>query len=781
MTSRGRNLATTILLLVLVLFGGRWLADFLTVRWWAAAISPEALSAVTRWQLLGLSLDLIAVALASSWFVLQIWMVRSTIRAIHFRRDSTDGTVWQQVPERMMVLGAIVLGLLLGLLTGAGARGWSGDVALLIGAPRFGLEDIATGHDVGWLVSWYPVLQHAQQFVLTLGLLGLALTALLYLFLDGVAGNPVLPILKPERRFHYSLPMMLVALALLLGALLLPMHLATGVDAPIGDAAGSTRIAAGYAVAGMALATLILTLWWGISGTRHTLLVSTWAVLAVAQLVARVVVPAFTSASGTGAERARLMRQFDTLMYGIHLVEQTSAQDSVAPVVSIWDPAMLARWSARGSGALIGAGAIGADTSAAWLVATATPGDDAIEVTRLSATMAEADGRPMVLGAVRRIAAPRAVPGSDGWRRVDRGVRVGGLFRRVMLSWGLQAPGIMGLQPADEIDWLLDPVDRAQALVPSLQWRAVGAAWSNGDLVWVLTGLAATERAPLSTRVGFGSGTIAGLVPAAVAVLGASDGKATLHADSAADSIGAAWARWLGPALSPTSELAELGAELPYPMELFRRQLDVLEQPHWNIGVLATDKSRVATAPAWAPAAGAVQATLDAPDIGMTRVIMTASRQAEGLQISSATLSRATTPTTVSLSDAWLDLPVLGHLRDSISATGAEWLAGSVRWHRGPDGPLAWQPFAAAGEEGPRLLWLGTMTPGRIGGGRDPLTAWVTDSSSDAQRSALPDRASMALKTWIERADSALARGDLGAFARAWEAIRGIVLEAAPE
>ena len=95
MTRRTRNLAGAVLLLVLALYAGKWLTGFLAIRWWAATISPDAVAAVTRWQLLGLALASLSVTIASIWFVVQVWMVKATINAIHVRREFDGRVEWQ--------------------------------------------------------------------------------------------------------------------------------------------------------------------------------------------------------------------------------------------------------------------------------------------------------------------------------------------------------------------------------------------------------------------------------------------------------------------------------------------------------------------------------------------------------------------------------------------------------------------------------------------------------------------------------------------------------------
>jgi hypothetical protein len=79
------------------------------------------------------------------------------------------------------------------------------------------------------------------------------------------------------------------------------------------------------------------------------------------------------------------------------------------------------------------------------------------------------------------------------------------------------------------------------------------------------------------------------------------------------------------------------------------------------------------------------------------------------------------------------------------------------------------------------LVWLGAMSPRTIGGGRTPAEAWDAVAASDADTLRDADRETAgrmeAVRSWMRHADSALARGDLTAFARAWEALRGLLLD----
>lgn len=124
-------------------------------------------------------------------------------------------------------------------------------------------------------------------------------------------------------------------------------------------------------------------------------------------------------------------------------------------------------------------------------------------------------------------------------------------------------------------------------------------------------------------------------------------------------------------------------------------------------------------------------------------------------------------------------------LRDSVRAAGDSLIAGPVLWQVGDGVLAASMSLISEGRRGPpTLVWIATARGSRLGGGRESGAAWTSLAERSAGDSTSapsgPDAEArlVALRTWITRADSALARGDLTAFARAWEAIRGLLGEA---
>jgi hypothetical protein len=142
-------------------------------------------------------------------------------------------------------------------------------------------------------------------------------------------------------------------------------------------------------------------------------------------------------------------------------------------------------------------------------------------------------------------------------------------------------------------------------------------------------------------------------------------------------------------------------------------------------------------------------------------------------------------PTGDQLSQAWLQAPAVEQLGDSLRAAGDTLVSGPVRWHRGAAGVLAWQPMFNGSRQGPlSVLWIGTASPNRVAGGRRLESAWASVLGSAGHEAVVDSINQMArveaVRSWMRRGDSALVRGDLTAFARAWEALRGLLLDSTP-
>ena len=792
MTSRARRLLAAAAALVLLLFVGRGLVTFLADRWWASAISPEALDAVRRWHLLGVLLDAGAVVVASAWFAGHALLVARAIGSVQVERRIGELRVREAIPVRLLLFGAVGTGLLLGILTGVGARAWRAPVALAWQGVHYGVDDPLLGVDLGVLVARYPVWRLAHQFGLLLVVLGLAFSALLYLGIGAFRRREGRLALHPDARRHLGALLGGLGLMIAIGYLLTPYRLATAIDVPLAPVAATTRILAANAAAGAAIAVGIISLAWAFR-SRSSLLGASWAVMALAAVTERLVVPAFVAEASAEDDRGSRAREMDQRFYGITMAGSVASSDTTPAVTVTWDPGSLAGWAASRGGTFLVATPVGVAGQARWLVATHFPGDPgSLEVALVEAGTLAANGLPVLVGGdtshrpLRRD--PRSVPGSTSWRTVSGrgGVAAGGAWRRAAMAWALQAPGLLRLTPDQAVDWDLDPRDRLTRLVPALEWRLTGIAEHAGRLVWLVNGFALVERAPLATRVRVGERQVAGMVPAIVATVHADDASTSLYLDPAADSLGHAWARVVGSLVRGSAEMPEwLRTALPYPEPWLEVQLDVMSRGHWDHGARPTDaESGRADPPAavWDVGGPRLQTRFEYPGSQVPSVLVEAGRRGGVAGITLTNLAELELPSARERTRAWRRELAFAQLRDSVRAAGDTLLSGPQRHHLGAAGPVSWQVFHSAGRRGPpAVVWVATAKGPTVAGGRLPETAWATllgDRERDPEGVPLDVVTRFeAVRSWISRADSALARGDLTAFARAWEAVRGLLLE----
>jgi hypothetical protein len=256
--------------------------------------------------------------------------------------------------------------------------------------------------------------------------------------------------------------------------------------------------------------------------------------------------------------------------------------------------------------------------------------------------------------------------------------------------------------------------------------------------------------------------------------------------DPAADSLGVAWGAVYAPLVEPASAIpAGLRSALPYPVTWFEAQLEVLEEPSWGLGRRpsgAGPAGGMPPGPVWGADGPLLQAMFEDPARGSPATLVEAGRRGGEAVLTIDRLADRNAPGAEELSRSWSRMPALGRLRDSVRAAGDTVLAGAVRWQDTPAGMVAWQAFRSGGRRGvPSVLWIATARGTAIGGARRPQLAWAAlgrdegSASGDAPIDAVSRLE--AIRAWVARADSALARRDMTAFGRAWEALRGLLAE----
>src|SRR5690606_33098747 len=138
---------------------------------------------------------------------------------------------------------------------------------------------------------------------------------------------------------------------------------------------------------------------------------------------------------------------------------------------------------------------------------------------------------------------------------------------------------------------------------------------------------------------------------------------------------------------------------LPYPVEWFERQIDVLRQPHWQLGgPIASDSGNSAVSTVvWDSGGAGRQMLLTGGNPDGIGTLVSAARVAGDGVIRLTPLGPMANAAGGDFQRMMLESAALRQLRDSVRAAGDSVLVGAVRWHPGADGAIAWQPLVAEG------------------------------------------------------------------------------------
>ena len=792
MTLRARRLVTAAVVLVALLFVGRWSVAFVAERWWAATISPAAASFVSSWQLLGFALDIGAIVAASIWFALHALLVARAIASVQVSHRLGNLQLREVVPTRFLLGGAVGSGILLGLIAGAGAHAWRDPIVLAMRGVAYGVLDPLLNLDVGVFVAQLPAWDLLHRFAVLLALLGLAFCVVLYSSIGALRREGGSIVAHPDARRHLGALLGVVAIVIALGYRLAPYHLAAASIPSLTIPGALARVHAADVMSGLALATAVLSLYWALRG-RNSLLLAGWIILAIGAVGERYAMPALAEAGPPSPTRLVVLRRFDALAWGIREAASVNEIEMIPAVTALWDEALLGRMVERGGGLLEAATrtelkTLEGQTVPVWLVASPAPGDSAqLEVLAVEDGIATPAGAPLMLRSLeesrsarpvwRTLADPRSRPLATSWRSVSGGVSASSPLRRLLLAWARQAPGILADHPRPDIDWHLDPVARAGALLPMLSWLPADLVLLNARPVWLVQGMVVTQQFPLATRSHWRTQRVAGVTPAVLCTVDAASGETHFYADPGADSLASAWIGIIGSLIGSAASIpVELRSRITYRPEWLQAQAAVLQGPGWNAGEPVAQSG--APVPVWL--SGKTPAfQIPFEDAGRTAIstVVTAYRVSgmPQLRLDRRDAESGLGDRRVELRQLWARAAVVVHLRDSVTAAGDTVWSRGPRWFSGGT-HAAWQTVFAVPRIGPpALLWVATDIGDRIGGGRTPGDAWrsvtETEPGSDPR---LPDDATTveSARRALQHADSAFRRGDMTAFGRAFEDLR---------
>ena len=795
MSPRGRRLAAALTVFAALLFAGRWLAVFLADRWWAETVSPAAVIVLTRRALLGLSLDAIGILVATLWFGANARALGRTVTGIP-ARERGGSPLFRGILQGPEARGGLALGaLLFGVLIGSGLSEWTDTVMLAWQGVSFGLADPALGLDAGVYVSLLPIWLRVQAFATVLVLTALGFAGFGSIVTGAVRiGRGRLAITDAARR---HLGLLLGTLALVIGAsqVLQPYELAAGVPFQVATGVAQLHRSVSMVLVGISLAVAMLSFAWAIRPV-HSVVAGAWVALSAALVGSNYLLPDDAPDPADAAATGRRM-QFESVAFGL---SPGPADSTTPPSPSLWDATVVGRLAQadtlRGPLASRVIMPAGGQVRAAWVVVVPN-GSDSLVVRAIADDTVGVGGRLLDrswggvtadtgAGGLARLSALAVRPGAPSVATGSGGgVRLGGSPRRLLLAWALQAGRLLS---ADEgaAGWYLSPSDRLRHLVPGAVWGAPRAWVREGRLQWVLDGYATADAFPLSRRLIWQGRNVAYARAGLLGVIDAQAGTAELFLRPGADPLSQAWARASAGLVRDTAELPpEIRALLGYPEELLTLQAQLLAQ---DAAPGAGDSTAMLAVtvhgrPVPGPVPGSAMVVVVNQQRGVVHSMVTGRRAGEADRL---TIHRPDSASTLEAPDVllrrWQRFPFWQQLRDSITATGAVLEPGAVRYAVAPIGFIAWQPaFAVRPDGGTRLVMVAVAQGQRLGMGRTFEAAWQNLRAESAGTLRLgPDGAVLEeARRWVRSADSALRKGDLPGFGRAFGALRDL-LEGAP-
>jgi hypothetical protein len=803
---RGRRIGPALAALGVLLFAGRWTAGVLSDRWWAEQISPAAVSFVTGWHILKLTLEVGGILVACAWFIGHLLVVYRAVGSVQVSRHVANLEFREALTRETLLTGTVLAGLVIGLLTGIGASRWAPTVALAWHGLSYDFTEPVLQHDLGLYVAQLPLWRVLHGFFLLLALLGLGVCIALYSVVGALGWSEGRPAINDHARAHLGWLLVAVALALAWGYLLEPYELVAGIGGVPDRATIDLTALTSLVLTGTALMVAVTSAIWAVRA-RHALAAAGWLVLVLASLAGHYVLPAFNRDPGMPPIEASLSRQLQGIALGLggfaDSTDDALLRDTSPPrAATLWNVHAVRAAATDSLDSVSVAPAIVTAQGRrrpAWLVVRARGG-----VSAMAADTAAPGGEPLWYrpGDARaypsrqdllRLPDDAVRPGAPEWsfegRERTHGVPLDSWARRVVLAWSRQIGALLGSVPeGSRLLWRLSPGERLDALFPMADWGEPTARIVDGQLVWVADGYVVSGTFPLVERLPWRNIVASSIRAGFVGVIWAETGETRLFLRPDADPLAIAWASVSAGVIRPAGELPpEIAAVMPYPAELFRVHSLALERPPWNVGLLSgRPESGGSGSPdppeeGWRPdLAGTRLLAIYERPLGRRIAAVLAASTRDGRPV--LELVRADSAASLAaprvLDATWARFPIYERLVDSIASAG-------LRGDTVVEGPFAlWRDagrlgayrtyFAPrAGGGGPVLVWVTVAQEEKRGAGRTLGEAWENLRGAAMPTTPTVPTASLdEARRWMRAADSAMRAGDWSAFGHAWDALR---------
>jgi Uncharacterized conserved protein len=362
------------------------------------------------------------------------------------------------------------------------------------------------------------------------------------------------------------------------GYLLEPFELVAGLAGVPDRAAWRATTLVAPLLAGVALATALLSAAWALRG-RHALAAAAWIVLPLASLVGHWMVPPALGGENEPLTDQRTLDQFERLAYGLESLSEIpvprAARGAPPAVPSLWTREMARREVASDSTDIVSVDpallTVGGRRRPVWLAPRALPGGRLV-VSALADDRTGPGGEALFYRPQDSLAVPFIAPlidlGPSAFHRGAPGYRINGddgpgvaldqWPRRIPLAWALQAPELLGgLARGARVDWALSPDRRLRQLAPFATWGEPVARQVDGELLWIVDGYVPAAAFPLAPRAEWNRRRVAGLRGAFLATMSAQSGATHIYLRPGSDALAAAWAAIADGVVEPAAAIPD--------------------------------------------------------------------------------------------------------------------------------------------------------------------------------------------------------------------------------
>ncbi len=584
--SRRRLAFAAVAAVLLLLFGGRWVALRYTEYLWFADLGHGA--RYQRLLLRGLVWQGATFLAAFVWYGAHLWAVVRSIRSVLVPRRLGNLVIAEAVPPAVLRATAFALAGALAVITALTFADLDHFVALYRTARPFGLAEPVLGRDAAFYLVRLPLVEMLHLYAMAAALVGFLLVITLYALTGSITVVERRPRITPQARSHLLVLLTALALVLAWAFVLDTWRLVGGggsASGVLGAVDRAIRLPAANALAFLSLLVAVLTAL-GLRWVRSSVpILAFWATLAVATVLGRYLVPAMSQAWGGGdpALEASLRQHrdgytraafgLDSLAVRTLAVTAVPAAESSAALAAEltgtmpWsgEPVLLESALRRATADTAGlhAWSVGVGRTGGTPSLLAVPQPDALTLGRSGPALGWSathrgplawGGRPLLVDGSLRAGPPRHgpvpgparrirfLPGPAGVGivgpdeaepgRVPPGVRLEGPVRRLLLAWALQSPPLLDADrttAADRVLYWRDVPARLARLYPFASFGPARPVLDRGRLLWAADGYLASDRFPLSARVAWGGEAVNFLAAAYVATVDAATGETRVH------------------------------------------------------------------------------------------------------------------------------------------------------------------------------------------------------------------------------------------------------------